>query len=41
MGSNGFEKRDYGNVALASDGARGCIDYFAIQAEKKKAAKKD
>lgn len=40
MGENGFEKRDYGQAALRSDSDKGCIDYFAEQAEKQKASKK-
>jgi len=39
MGKNGFEKRDYGQVAIRSDGERG-IDYFAEQEKRKKAEKK-
>ncbi|GAA6062384.1 hypothetical protein JCM10212_003193 [Sporobolomyces blumeae] len=35
MGPNGFESRDYGNVAIRSDGERG-IDFFA---EKQRCAK--
>ncbi|GAA6020374.1 hypothetical protein JCM11491_000329 [Sporobolomyces phaffii] len=39
-GAAGFEKRDYGQAALRSDGARGCIDYFgADETAKRKLGK--
>ncbi|GAA5898813.1 acetamidase/formamidase family protein [Sporobolomyces salmoneus] len=39
MGPNGFEKRDYGNVALRSDGQRS-IEFFSEEEVKKRASKK-